>query len=246
MAFAKKDNSGFEYKIVENVSGQSHKLILFKPKLISEENLIKKSEDISLIFGSAFYNKEGSFQEWPPERVLRRIREISFGILVEKEGQKIGYAIFESPSCELGNILFINSIGFAKQGAGLGQLIMREAINLEKSRIVAGRTQNPNLIKMLRRLNPVSILPIDEDYSSSEQNRQILDALRDKTVELRNAVIDDNTGVCKKAYSKGKLGNYPVNLPDLETTKIQSRFNQIGLDQNGGDAVIVTAKLDFI
>ncbi|HVA83009.1 MAG TPA: hypothetical protein VNF06_02490 [Candidatus Aquilonibacter sp.] len=245
MKFANNDHKGRQ---VRDASGNLSNLVPFSPRSISDEKLVEVAQDISVLFAKAFHNTEGASTEWTPQKVLARIREISFGMLVEQEGtsKKVGYAIFETPTCELGNILFINSIGFAQQGSGLGQVVIKEALAMAGSKIIAGRTQNPNLIKMLRRLNPTSILPIDEDYDASNSNKIILSALRDKTDELKNATIDTKSGVCKKVYRRGRLGNYPVNREDPEIAKIQERFEQIGMNQDEGDALIVAAKLAFI
>ncbi|MGI0141279.1 MAG: hypothetical protein ACREBF_01350 [Candidatus Micrarchaeales archaeon] len=244
MMFASK---GFVRSSVQSATGIKSELLAFTPKSLSEEGLKEVANEISVIFGKAFFNTDNSSRCWPVEKVLVRIKEISFGYLVENEAgsERIGYAIFENAGCSAGNILFIDSIGFTRQGLGLGRTLVQQAVETTQSRIIAGRTQNPNLIKMLRGLKPKSILPIDDDYSTGI-NREILQSLKTQTAELRNANIEEKTGICKCIYREGRLGTYPIDDADSAVAKIQSRFREIGMDQDNGDALIVAAKLDFI
>ncbi|MDE1825300.1 MAG: hypothetical protein KGH61_02030 [Candidatus Micrarchaeota archaeon] len=244
MAFA---NKGFEKSSVIAASGMRYELLAFVPRSLREGGIRQAAKEISGIFGKAFYGDSETPSGWPAEKVETRLGEISLGYLVHKEGtqERIGYALFETIPSGAGDILYVASIGFSHQGLGLGRVLVQDAAASSQNRIVAARTQNPNLIKMLYGLKPKALLPIDEDYTASETNRKIFDALRAKNIQKHNADVE-LTGLCKQAYHEGKLGLYTSDQTDPLAMKILRRFGEIGLNQVRGDALMVAAKLDFI
>ncbi len=70
----------------------------------------------------------------------------------------------------------------------------------------------------------------------------ILDRFLEGRIELKEVNIDLRSGLCRKAYREGKLGDYKVNRSNIQVDQIESKFEQLGLNRDDGDAIVVIAK----
>jgi SAM-dependent methyltransferase/uncharacterized protein YbaR (Trm112 family) len=212
------------------------------------EGLRPIARQVSVVHSKALW-KSVEPTYWPESRIMERLPELQLVILAfdAQTREPVGYALFDRVG--EARTLFLDSIGVSGgvksgsrnwQSAGLGSAMLREALRRLPSRHVAVRTQNPAVIKLLRKLNPARVLPIDAAYQGTD--RTLLEALRDRTAELRGTRIDLDTGVSRAAYV-GKLGLFQVDGADLQVAGIERRLRELAPDwsQDSGDAVVVLA-----
>jgi 2-polyprenyl-3-methyl-5-hydroxy-6-metoxy-1,4-benzoquinol methylase/ribosomal protein S18 acetylase RimI-like enzyme len=232
-------------------NGEQICLEFFEPKQWKEPNLdpLKVFADkISVIFGEAFYPTRHPPKIWNIEHIMTRLPEIKLGVLAYSRTSRkaIAYALFNHICCGEQRILFVDAIGISQvpvnwQGSGIGTTIIRETLKRLPAENVAARTQNPSFVKILQKLNPDGqIVPLDRDYGRSD--KRLLRGLIKSVKELKEKRIILNNGLCRMAYSEGKLGDYQIDARDKEIEEIEKRFNDIRMDRDRGDAIVFVSK----
>ena len=217
---------------------------LYDPKCLSEVELNRIAQDIAILFSEAFFRKQEV--TWQIPKIKNRLREADLVIIAYKgydsiNKQLLGYGIFEViPHTKTDSVLFIDSIAFVQQGKGLGGLLITELAERFGFRFISERTQNPAAIKMLHRVNPRYILPLDRTYHSTSDDHALLHTLRTKVHELRNTEIDER-GLCVGVYTEGKLGLFEIHFNDSRIVEIERKLELLGLRRDRGDAIVVTA-----
>lgn len=205
------------------------------------------ANQISILFGEAFYPSRHPPKLWDPEHIMKRLPKVKLGVLVFNGSPRktIAYALFDQARWGEYRILFVDSMGVSKapvnwQRTGLGTQIMREALKRLPAETVAARTQNPDFVLMLQKLKPQELLPGESGYSGKDL--ELIKAIKEQVIELHEADVDLSKGICKKAYRERKLGDYEIDLNNKLVSQIEQRFEALGFNRDDGDAVVVVAK----
>lgn len=137
--------------VIVSLNGRNAgEVAFFEPGFLLEGKLRAASREISTIFGKAFFNTTSPDKLWDPESVMRNLLDSSLAALITINREVVGYAIFECIPFRGGQILFVDAVACTRQGNGIGGTTIQEAVRLTASQIIAARTQNPAIIKMLR------------------------------------------------------------------------------------------------
>lgn len=221
-------------------------LEFFQPESSSIMGLEVFAEVISRLFGRAFWHSEHVERRWPVDKIVQRLPKLVLALLAFAVSTKeqIGYALFDRATFGHHKILFVDSMGISPdwQGNGLGTQMLFEGLKRLPSNAVAARTQNPAFALMLQNLDPEKLLPLTA-YYGQEDDLQQLKSLKEKVTELKEIKnFDLRSGLCKEAYSEGKLGDYEIDRRNPKINQIEQRFEELGLNRDRGDAVVVLAE----
>jgi hypothetical protein len=201
--------------------------------------------DIQRIFKDGF----GLPSDWRSESIRRKLGHCSlFGFLSEKEkpnATALGYAVYSIPNEPFRGrcILWEEAICIVKdariRGMGLSFAALRNAMacfpELDFG-FVGGRTQNPVIFKRYASLG--KLFPFDFGYSS-EEGRDIMRFLKSHIPDTDSA--EETTGISRKQYREGKLGDYRVHIEGGE--RFESWLEERQFDRDNGDAIILVAEL---
>ncbi len=235
-----------DYTNIDLKDGRVVRLEFYQPKSSSRTELKVLSEAISELFGMAFWHSKEAKCRWQIGKIRKRLLGLQLVILAFAASTKeqIGYALLDKTTTGDHWILFVDSMGITPewQGSGLGIQMFLETFKRMPYNIVVARTQNPVFVLMLQSLNPETLLPLTT-YYEQQGDLQLLKWLTEGIMELSKVQnIDLRRGLCKEAYSEGKLGNYEIDLRNPKIDWVEHRFEELGLNRNGGDALIVLAK----
>jgi SAM-dependent methyltransferase/uncharacterized protein YbaR (Trm112 family) len=210
--------------------GRIH-LHFLRPKGIHPEGLDPIASCISTLFQSAF----GATEPWKPAQVRSSLERTELAVLAfDDKRQPVAYALFSRARWKEKQVLFVDAIASTLQHRGIGTRILGAVLERLPAEIVAGRTQNPAFARLLRRLRPAVLLPIDGVISPSHPG--LLEALRDQVRQVAKSPVNLQTGVCRSAY-RGRLGEHPVdNAFDSRMRELEPAWNS-----TAGDAVIIAA-----
>lgn len=227
-------------------------LEFIQPREFANADLGPIAEEISKLFGRAFWRSENTENRWSVENLMKELPDVDLVVLAfdATDRVSIGYALFERVFLSNQAVLFVDSIGVAgtiaeldieRPRPGLAFEMIRQALRRLPADTVAARTQNPALVRLLRKLNPEQIVPIDADFGSEQV--KMLKTINDQVKELVNVRIDLASGVSKHAYP-GLLGDYERLLPQEEIESFDNRMKQLepSWKREAGDAVIVIAR----
>lgn len=196
-----------------------------------------------------FRNGFGLKDGWSPAEVHRALgRSSILALLKSQDNQIVGYAFFSTPEEPLlgKNLLWEDAICIHKnwQGKGLSTAHLFQAIceflPTKTFGWLGGRTQNPVVI--LRYAHLGTLYPFDRSYADGE-GKTIMAFLLDHIPEVKAArpALDLQTGICKRTYPEGRLGDYPIEKKRGEIYELW--LNRWGFSRNAGDAVIVISQL---
>ena len=238
--------------MTESKSESDAKLKIIEPKTIEADDLIPIAKQISKLFGKAFWHSDDPAKHWPVSSIMRRLQKLALVILAfdQSESTLIGYALFDKFVWGKHHILFVDSESVLdkmpgdaqdRQHRGIGTKMLKEGLRQLPSDIVSARTQNPAIAHMLEKLKPSKILPLDSLYS--DDNIEILKALESQAAGLKGTDIDLLTGISKRVYKEGKLGDYVINMEHDYIRQFEERIKELDStwDRDAGDAVILTA-----
>lgn len=243
-------------------NGREVFLELIRPNAMKQnESLRPIAQRISELFGRAFWHSDDPNQRWPVEGVLQRLARMPLVILAFDEARRaIGYLMFSIVRWREQMVLFADSGGVAGKSAefsenwqntGLGSEMLKEALRQLPASILAGRTQNAVVVPLFRKLDlerspedpeRVQIVPLDTEYS--EDDRELLLAIKDQVPELHDQQIDMATGISKRIYREGRLGDYDFSHDDTILQQFEDRMKQLdhSWNRSEGDAVILLVK----
>jgi hypothetical protein len=242
-----------EYTMIKLKNGSEVCLELLRPGSTHADDLVPFAERISEVFGKSFWHTDDPAKRWPVKSVMRRLPRLSLAILAfdTRKREPVGYALFDRISWGDHSILFVDSEAVSGrtpsnpedwQSSGLGIEMLEEGLRQLPSDYVAARTQNAAIVHMLRKLKPSRILPIDTPYFGEEI--ELLKAIKQQVIELKDSNLDLSTGICKRVYKEGKLGDYEsrVNPEILQSFENAMTTLDGSWDRSLGDAVILTAQ----
>jgi len=117
----------------------------------------------------------------------------------------------------------------------------------QRVRYLGGRTQHPGVISRYAKFGIT--YPLDEDYSTPAGMALVafllehIDEVKKTYHKNSEATFDRRSGIFKKCYSEGRLGDYLV--PTTAKVKArEARLSSLGFDRDRGDAVVVVAQFD--
>lgn len=232
---------------------QGSYLEFIQPCEFANSDLRPIAEEISTLFGRAFWHSQDTENRWSVEKLMKLLPDVDLVVVAFDaiERVSIGYALFERVFFSNQAVLFVDSIGVAgtiaeldnkRPRPGLAFEMIKQALRRLPADTVAARTQSPALVGLLRKLSPEQVVPIDADFGSEQV--EMLKALNNQVKELENLKIDLVSGVCKQAYRRGLLGDYESLLPKEEIESFDHRMKQLepSWKREDGDAVIVIAR----
>jgi SAM-dependent methyltransferase/predicted N-acetyltransferase YhbS/uncharacterized protein YbaR (Trm112 family) len=210
--------------------GRIH-LHFLRPKEIHPEGLDPIASCMSTLFQSAF----GATEPWEPVQARSSLERTELAVLAfDEKRQPVAYALFSRARWKEKPVLFVDAIASTLQHRGIGTRIMAAVLERLSAEIVAGRTQNPAFARLLRRLRPTVLLPLDGVFSTSHPG--LLEALRDQVHQVAKIPVNLQTGVCRRAY-RGRLGDHPVD----DAFNDRMRELEPAWNSTAGDAVIIAA-----
>lgn len=127
------------------------------------------------------------------------------------------------------------------QQSGLGTLFVEQANFRHNPDVFVGRTQNPNIIRTLKRTGLFEkIYPIDGLYPPEME--KTIEIVGEKT---RNPGVNLRTGLCVGVYPPGESRAFVLDTDNDEVVKIYNIMTgeKIGMDPTNGDAIIYWALL---
>jgi len=161
-----------------------------------------------------------------------------------KKGELNGFAFFYVKHDFQGQqtMCYVNKIciSFQMQGCGLASKLIEAMIKKYSIGLLAARTQNFNLIKLLSRFSSRKItFPISGAYGDCDAGQLALEQLNN-VPQLANTLINSN-GIAKACYGRA------LNIGSLRksTAAIQDRLDELNFDRNAGDAVIITSQIKY-
>lgn len=206
---------------------------------------------ISATFDRAFYPSGARHRRWKVAEVQATLSRADLAILIRSPGRRgdAAYAVFSRGEAGGQGVLFVDSMGVVGpraegQGRGLGRWLVAQALRQYPSEIVAARTQNPAFVRMLQSLRPGELLPGPNGYGATDRGllRSIVRRFGGEWADR----VDLETGVCRQAYGRTRLGEYTVDRSEPTIARIEARLRGLdrgrGFDRDGGDAVVVVAK----
>jgi hypothetical protein len=206
-------------------------------------------QHIQGIFRDGFSNEK----DWPEERIRERLNAASvIGLLKVGDAAPCGYAIYSSPDRALGGkfVLWEDSICLrqALQGKGLSprpRQLVRELSTLLGREFgwLGGDTQNPVVYKRYKSLGRV--FPIDAAFTG-EPGQGLFQFLEDHVpqVKTRKKYLDKKnkeSGVLKKIYTEGRLGQYTIDVAGAEP--FEEYLTQYNVSRENGDALLLVAEI---
>lgn len=247
-----EDFSRIKFKDNSEVS-----LEFIQPTRVKPEGLLPIAQVISKVFKRAFWDNNDTARDWPVERIMRRLPQLSLAMLAfdTSSREPIGYMMFDRASWNDLSILFVDSVGVIGKNqnesrnwkrSGVGTQMLKEGLRRVPHDIIIARTQNPAVVRLLRKelVKLRHIAPLDADYSPADS--ELLLAVKDQILELRDAEVDLVTGVCKRAYKGGELGNQVANMKedDEDVAFFKNRMKQLdpSWDSKQGDAVVLIVR----
>ncbi len=230
--------------------GREVLLRFVRPGELSAETLISFAEQISRVFGRSFARSEHPSNPWLAKSVMQHLADVPLAALAfdASSREPIGYALVDRVEWKGTGMLFIDSIALSDavpprvpeswQGLGLGNKIVLECLRRLPAQIVAARTQNPAVERLLRNFEPERLLSFDETYRGEDQ--EMLRSLVEQVAELRGAGnINYETGVCRDAYG----GRHLIEEAPDRSAPFHRRMRELDPEwqPEGGDAVILSA-----
>lgn len=213
-----------------------------QPKIIIQRFVVSEITDyqamqLAKVLRSIYHRAFGK-DTWKEDRILTHLptwTEIFLGIA---DTLSIAYCNITLKSYQAPNdYLWVDAIAIDKayQKGGLGQQLLQYASGAHPHvRWMGARTQNPSFIRLMQK-TCYPIFPLDTSYQSEEAEA----ILRFSQENIRECESADESGVCKNAYSGGRLGDYPEREDLL---KIHKMFSKAGVDWEHGDAIIVIGR----
>lgn len=215
------------------------------------QNSVNKAElgmwvtDIQRIFRDGFQ----SATDWLSDGIRRKLSHSSLvGFLADQTSantRTYGYAIYDVPRqlYKGKSLIWEDAICTVSDPCirrqGLSKTALEKAMSHFPERdfgFVGGRTQNPVVFKRYASLG--KLFPFDFGYSS-EEGRDIMHFLKSHVPDTDSA--EETTGICRKQYREGKLGDYRVDIEGGE--RFESWLEERQFDRDNGDAIIVVADL---
>ncbi len=214
----------------------------------SEAKILPK--EVLLGIRDTFRDGFGLEQGWSLEGVQIAIsRSAILGLIYGDHGQVEGYAFYSAPEEPLlgMHLLWEDAICLRKHLQGIrltSRPLLEKVCAFFPERTfgwLGGRTQNPAM--MLRYSRMGKLYPFDATYGKG-QGKTILGFLLEHIAEVKDskAVLDYRTGICKRIYPEGQLGDYSVAID--RNKKYERLLLDWGFDRSAGDAVIVVTKLN--
>lgn len=255
-----------EFIKIKLKNNQEVYLELFRPQALKhKESLRPAAQRISELFGRAFWHSDDPEQCWPVESIMKRLPRMLLLILAFDEAhQAVGYSMFNVIRWRNEEILFADSGGVTGgspafpqnwQKSGLGVEMLKEALRQIPAQMMIARTQNAVIAPMLRKLDtrpdqqkshsnrkPIEIIPVDSDYS--EADKELLKAVASQMPDLVGNPLDSTSGISRRVYSEGLLGDYAQHLPSETLLGFDKRMQHLdpSWSKERGDAVILIAK----
>lgn len=217
---------------------------IFTPARVGNADRELIARKVSHVFTKAFWISRDDMK-WPVNSIMARLTSLYLAVIVSlKSSQEpVAYGLFETAFHDNESILFIDALAvdIKYQKKGIATSILKIALKKSKSCTIAFRTQNPAMIKLILKFNPETVVPINTEYNTGVKN--VLSSLAEHVVELKG-VRDMNlsTGLCKRVYREGRLGDYTINMEDPVIASIENRFQKLGLQRDEGDAIVVIAR----
>ena len=246
-----------DFSRIETKDGTKVSLEFIQPTRLKPEGLLPIAQVISKLFNRAFWDDNDTARDWPVETIMRRLPELPLVMLAfdASSREPIAYMMFDQASYNGHSILFIDSVGVIAdnqdrsrnwQKSGVGAKMLEEGLRRVPHDIIMARTQNPAVVRLLRKevVKLRHIAPLDADYSPADS--ELLRFVKDQIVELRDAEVDLVTGVCKRAYKEGELGNQVANMKEdaEDVAFFKNRMKQLdpSWDSKQGDAVVLIVR----
>jgi hypothetical protein len=209
----------------------------------NETELGRWATDIQRIFRDGFQ----SATDWLSDDLRRKLRNSSLiGFLVDQTRANIrsyGYALYRVPTQLLKgkSLIWEDALCIVCDPTIRGKRLSNDALDKAMSHFperdfgfVGGRTQNPVIFKRYGSLG--TLLPFDLSYDA-DQGRDIMRFLKAHIPDAKCA--EATTGICRKHYREGKLGNYDVAIEGGE--RFESWLQERQFERDKGDAIIVVA-----
>lgn len=203
-----------------------------------KDSLEKLTYPISQINSLAF-----GLDETTTEETKERLAKTDTLLLAIVNEAVVGFATFQIIGLD-GGVAIYQSRGIlpSHHGRGLGKSFTRTACELHSPDILVAKAQNPVSIWATMRSRVLkTIYPIEKLYSESPEMQQSLRII----VERRGHAgeVDLSTGLHRKSYPMGRLGNYQINLSHPGIALVEQRLQEIGLKREEGDAVYYMGKV---
>lgn len=242
-----------EFKKVRLSNGREMIIVFIHPGTMKRDHLYPFAAQISKLFGRAFWHSDEPGKGWALPSIMRRLPDMALAILAFEATSRepVGYALFDHMKCEGRSILLVSSEGVSGvgpdgaggwQGGGLGIEMLKEALRRLPSDALVARTQNGGIARMLRKLRPGRIYPLDATYSGD--SAALLQAVEEGAAELRRSEIEPSTGISKGVYREGKLGDYEECVNPEYIREFEERMLELDPSWNRGrgDAVVLIAE----
>lgn len=220
----------------EIMTGQENFFLRFSGTELSN-HIDQLSPIVALIAADGF----GLPEMMTPERLKPRLlEEGDLIIAVDSKAEGIGFqmqTVFQADKEKY--LYYSRAVRKDKQGQGIGGQLLHAAIEVYKPTIVAARSQNPaeicSFIRTMADLGVNGVFPLIKSFGQDEKALRALYVLIEKLGYSKNT--DLSTGVCKSAYSEGKLGDYAIDERHPKIKVVESRLQELGINRENGDAV---------
>jgi len=210
----------------------------YKLQIFTKESIAKNNPDlipiISLLNSLSFDFKQPSTHS----EIEDKLKLTDLLILAIHHKTPVGMATYQILFCGEKKLIYqARGIIPEHQKTGLGKKFVQIAHYLCQPEIISARAQNPisiwTTIKsgILKKTYPIEIL-----YNQSPAMQKVLtDLIMQRGFSIKE--VNPNTGLQKKAYKMGQLGNYNIDTKHPGVTMVENKLYEIGLDKNNGDAV---------
>jgi len=203
----------------------------------------KLAESIHEVFLNGFGLKEG----WSKEGIRKALRRSTIlGLLADSSDHLGGYAMYTIPDAPLMGTYFIweDAICLKKevQGNNLSSNVWNMSASLYPNRKfgwIGGRTQNPLVVKRYSKLG--SLYPFESTYEQGD-GKLVMDYLLQNIAEVKDVKqLDKDHGICHFVYREGRLGDYSMQVNDIEP--YEKQLSEWGFHREQGDAVVIVSRL---
>ncbi|OGM29452.1 hypothetical protein A2801_03945 [Candidatus Woesebacteria bacterium RIFCSPHIGHO2_01_FULL_41_10] len=206
-----------------------------------ENNVAQLSEIVASLASDGF----GEGKVMSPERMEGRLlREGNLIIALDQDSVPVGFqmqTVFSEGEEDF--LYYSRVVRKDQQGKGIGGKLLRVATSLYKPTVVAARSQNPveisSFLREMESLNVGGVYPFNFPYDSNPRAQESLRVLVSKLGYLGKTDLE--TGLCRGAYSEGRLGDYEIRTDHPRIQKVEQDLVRFGLDRQGGDAIFYLA-----
>ncbi|MDQ3239451.1 MAG: hypothetical protein M3P33_02920 [bacterium] len=221
-----------------NIDVQTKNIIIKDSYVVeSFENEQIQSDETGFIAVVTRLNHLGFGFDEEPDEMRSRLRRVDLLLLAETNGVYMGYATFQTMKTSSGLVAYqARALAPEYQNRNIGRVFTAMGMELTGADIFAAKAQSPISIystiasKVVEKMFPIDALFL-EDLAMQESLKEL--------VEIRGhgGQVDLDSGLHRKSYSMGRLGNYEVRPVSKNVEYVARRLEEIGVDPEKGDAV---------